>query len=190
MSIVSTKNKVYEVGKRIGAGGVATVYNATENATGKHLAFKSFKPDPTVRGLREKHEAIKKNIMNLIDQPLLDKNGKPLDFFVSPIDIFNRLPHGGFGYVMPLVDLNQYTTLPKSWTAKTRPDAKAVCEIGKKVASFFQCVHTRGYCYKDVNEGNIYFNPRTGDVRVIDCDNIGVPEMKTIFGRKPLSVQF
>ena len=182
MSIVSRNNRVYDVGKRIGSGGVATVYHATEKANGAKFAFKSFKPDPTVRGLRAKHLAIRNNILNLIEKPILDQDGKPLSYFVNPIDVFDVLPHGGFGYVMPLVDLNQYTTIPKSWTAKTRPDAKAICEIGKRVASFFQCVHKRGYCYKDVNEGNIYFNPRTGDVRVIDCDNIGVSELKTIFG--------
>ncbi len=182
MSIVSRNNKTYDVGKRIGSGGVATVYNATEKATGAKYAFKSFKPDPTVRGLKAKHLAIRNNVLNLIDKPILDKDGKLPVYFVNPIDVFDTLPHGGFGYVMPLVDLNQYTTIPKSWTAKTRPDAKAICEIGKSVASFFQCVHTRGYCYKDVNEGNIYFNPKTGEVRIIDCDNIGVSELKTIFG--------
>lgn len=182
MSITSRQNRTYDVGKRIGSGGVATVYYAQEKSKNTKYAFKSFKPDPTVRGLKAKHQAIRNNVLNLIEKPILDKDGNALECFVNPIDIFDTLPHGGFGYIMPLVDLNQYTTIPKSWTPKTRPDAKAICEIGKSVANFFQCVHSRGYCYKDVNEGNIYFNPKTGAVRVIDCDNIGVPELKTIFG--------
>jgi len=37
-------------------------------------------------------------------------------------------------------------------------------------------------CYKDINENNIFFDPSTGDVRVIDNDNIGYPSHFTIRG--------
>lgn len=37
-------------------------------------------------------------------------------------------------------------------------------------------------CYKDVNEGNIFFNPQNGDIRIIDNDNIGYADKFTIKG--------
>ena len=182
MAITSIKNKSYEIGKQLGKGGVATVYIATCVQDGKKYAFKHFKPVPNNPEIAIIHSNIKKNIKNLISVPLFDENGKNMDHFVLPIDLIDNVK-GGFGYIMPLVDLSKYLSVIGTWSrgAEGRPDAKAMCEICKKVALLFDRIHSRGYCYKDINEGNIYINPK-GDIRIIDCDNIAIDGRKTILG--------
>lgn len=183
MALTSTyKKRTYDIGKQLGKGGVATVYIATCKEDGKQYAFKHFKPVPNDLQLTTIHANIKKNIINLVEKPLVDSNGDPLDCFVPPIDYFDNVK-GGFGYIMPLIDTKKYLSLIGTWSrgAEGRPDAKAMCEICKKVAVFFEKIHSRGYCYKDINEGNIYIDPK-GDIRIIDCDNIAIDGRKTILG--------
>jgi eukaryotic-like serine/threonine-protein kinase len=35
-------------------------------------------------------------------------------------------------------------------------------------------LHARGLCYRDISFGNVFFDPRTGDVLICDNDNVGV----------------
>lgn len=180
--VTSTTGVEYRIAKKFGAGGVGTVYRAFRVSDGMACVFKEYVPSAE---LRKVHRNIKNNIKELMRQPLLDDDGSVLKSFVGPLDkdsLIELPASGGFGYIMELVDMNAYKSVPKLRHGDTYPDADVLCTAGYNIAHFFRRVHKRGKCYKDINEGNVYINTRTGDIRVIDCDNISVQSVKVIKG--------
>lgn len=165
--------EVYILKKRIGRGGQAEVWKAQNKASKTYYAYKEYK-----------HNAynIRTNIEDLIKiGRLKDKNGNVLDSVVLPITIVEG-SGDALGYIMELVDLQDYTTIKKAWCGKY-PSCKAICKIVKNLSQVFETLHlSYGMCYKDVNEGNIFFNPDTGDIKIIDNDNIGYRDKFTIKG--------
>ncbi len=142
---------------------------------GKFYAFKVY---------RHNKNNIRENIEALIAKGgINDKDGKPLTSLVLPISMVNINKGDAFGYIMELVDLSDYTTLLGAWDNGQYPSCKAICRFVQNLAYVFKTLHrTHGMCYKDVNEGNIFFNPNTGDIKIIDNDNIGFIEKFTVVG--------
>ena len=181
--VKSTTGVEYAIGKKFDAGGVAKVYKARRLSDKKECVFKEYVSSPEKRRM---HNAIKRNIQNLIKNPLTEDDGKtPLQSFIGPLDKDSliELPQSkGFGYIMELVDTKSFLQVPKLWHRDRYPDALIICKACINIAHFFRRVHFKGWCYKDINEGNIYINNKTGDIRIIDCDNISVQATKTIKG--------
>ena len=173
--IIGQNGISYTLIEKLGTGGQAKVFKAQEQNSNKIYAYKHYNRDK---------KNVKSNIEALISMGTIeDKSGKPLDSVVMPITIVNG-EGDSFGYIMDLVDLKDYTTLTKAWrTPNKYPSCRAICKIIKNFALFFEGLHgKRGMCYKDVNEGNIFFNPVSGDIKIIDNDNIGYPSKQTIKG--------
>ena len=181
--VKSTTGVEYAIGKKLGAGGVAKVYKARRLSDKKECVFKEYVPSPESRRM---HNAVKRNIQNLMKNPLTEDDGKtPLQSFIGPLDKDSliELPQSkGFGYVMELVDTKSFLPVPNLWHRDAYPDAFIICKACINIAHLFRRVHFKGWCYKDINEGNIYINNKTGDIRIIDCDNISVQSTKTIKG--------
>lgn len=181
--VTSTTGVEYAIGKKLGAGGVAKVYRARRLNDKKECVFKEYIHSPETRKI---HNAIKRNIQNLIRNPLTEDDGiTPLKSFVGPMDKDSliELPESnGFGYIMELVDTKKFLPVPRLWHRDAYPDAEILCKVCINISYFFRRVHFKGWCYKDINEGNIYINNKNGEVRIIDCDNISVQSTKTIRG--------
>ena len=181
--VTSTTGVEYGIGGKLGAGGVAKVFHALRLRDGKKCVFKEYVPSPEKRRM---HAAIKRNIQTLMGKPLTEDDGiTPLRSFIGPMDKDSLIllpASGGFGYVMDAVDTKSFLPVPKLRHLTTFPDADILCKAGVNIARLFRRIHFRGWCYKDINEGNIYVNNKTGDVRIIDCDNISVQSTKTIKG--------
>ena len=45
--------------------------------------------------------------------------------------------------------------------------------IGLNLVDAFASLHSDGLCYRDISFGNLYVDPGTGDVAIIDNDNVG-----------------
>lgn len=177
--VTTTDGTEYAIGPRLGEGGVAAVYRCRRCSDKKEFAFKEYVPDPKMRKI---HYLIKKNLKTLIADPIKESSGAPLKSFVRPLELVELKASRGFGYVMELVDTKRYLNYGVK-LRKNYPDANILCELGKNMAHLFEILHLgRGWCYKDINEGNIYLNVRTGEILIIDCDNISVPKDKTILG--------
>ena len=173
--IIDSKRNSYTLLKRLGLGGQGTVWKVQDNRDKKEYAFKFYKHNKN---------NIKHNINELIRLGgLKDKNKIPLPTVVLPKIL---IPGNGdsFGYIMDLIDLKDYTVLPKAWLVDGKyPSCEALCKIFQNMAAFFEALHaSNGMCYKDLNEGNIFFNPKTGDIKIIDNDNIGLAKKFTIKG--------
>jgi len=54
------------------------------------------------------------------------------------------------------------------------PSFRALVTSGLQlVDSFFQ-LHAQGFCYRDINFGNVFFDPETGEILICDNDNVAI----------------
>lgn len=142
----------------IGEGGQGEVYKIDYNNEIKALKWFKKHPGPDVA------KSISDNIARKATLP---------DYFQWPIAVCdNQL---GFGYVMNLVNTEEYKELKKFiYRAE-------ICHFDSYSTSINACLnlclafkklHAHGLAYFDMNEGNFLMNPQTGDIKIIDTDNI------------------
>jgi DNA-binding helix-hairpin-helix protein with protein kinase domain len=149
------------IGQRIAEGGQGVVYQAELN--GEIFAVKWYR---LAAGDRM-GELLKANLNGLV------KSGRPQhSAFVWPIDMVSSPGRDGFGYVMPLLQ-SSFTSFVQMLKADIPPGFRALTQIGINLVDAFASLHTSGLCYRDISFGNLYVNPRTADVAVIDNDNVG-----------------
>ncbi|MBQ5881652.1 MAG: serine/threonine protein kinase [Bacteroidales bacterium] len=139
----------------IGKGGQGTVYLV--EASGKKMALKWYHKYPG--------DIFYRNILNNI------KDGAPAPNFIWPLAITTKL-NGSFGYVMELrpmgyKDMSQFL-LVKAKFSNIYAELNACLQI----CTAFQKLHIRGLSYQDMNDGNFFINPKTGDVLICDNDNV------------------
>ncbi|MDD1703035.1 MAG: protein kinase [Methanoregula sp.] len=95
--------------------------------------------------------------------------------FIWPLDLVTNEGSKQFGYLMTLIDTQQFAELGEVWAhLKPVPNISALCEISYQLANSYRALHLSGHCYRDISAGNLMFNPKTGDVLICDNDNVGV----------------
>jgi serine/threonine protein kinase len=100
-------------------------------------------------------------------------SGAPSDQFLWPFDLASLPGTGYSGYLMPIKPPG-FISLVDLMHRKTEPSFRALCTVGFLLADNFFRLHAAGLCYRDINFGNIFFNPDTGDIRIGDTDNVDV----------------
>lgn len=180
--VVSSTGVSYAVGKRIGRGGLASCYKSVRVHDGYPCVIKIFEAD----ALRTKvHRAIEKNIKKLMKKPVTHPDGTPLNELIGPLDKDSFIPlpaSQGFAYIMREVDTKKYKKISELRRSKTDyPDIDILLNACKKIAYVLYCIHQKGMAYRDLNNDNVFIDPETGDIRIIDCDNIS-ESGKTIDG--------
>ena len=147
-----------EVIQKLGEGGQGIVYKA--KYAGKELALKWYfgnklsNPDKFYR-----------NIENNI------KEGAPTPAFLWPIEITEYF-EGSFGYLMELRP-PEYKDFSLFLLAKAKfANVDAVINAALCITNGFRALHNKGFSYQDLNDGNFFVNPQTGDVLICDNDNV------------------
>ena len=149
------------VAKRLAEGGQGAVYLAEMN--GRQFALKWYREfrNPAVT------EQFAASIAKLIER------GKPQhEAFVWPIDMVVCEGRSGFGYLMPLMD-TRFKSFAQMLKGLELPSFWTLTQIGINIVDAFAALHTSGLCYRDISFGNVYVDPESGDVAVIDNDNVG-----------------
>lgn len=82
-----------------------------------------------------------------------------------------------FGYLMELLPkdyyvMNDFLREDRDAGAVRFNSYNAMLVAGMNIAHCMQKLHLKGYSYKDLNPKNFAINPETGDVLVIDNDNV------------------
>lgn len=148
-----------EIVKYLGGGGQGDVYKV--NYGGKEKALKWYKSE-ALRDPDAFYENLKRNA---------DK-GSPDAAFLWP-DAITERTEGSFGYVMDLKP-EGYQELSKFLASEKCNFAsfKAATEACIQIVSAFRILHNNGYSYQDLNDGNFFIEPKTGNVRICDNDNV------------------
>ncbi|MDE5772053.1 MAG: serine/threonine-protein kinase [Ruminococcus sp.] len=155
-----------EVIEKLGEGGQGIVYRVTYN--GKEYALKWY----FVNKLKD-HKRFYMNIENNI------RKGTPTSAFLWPVEITEYF-EGSFGYLMKLRP-KEYEDFSKFLRAKVHfSGIKAVINAALQITTGFRVLHNKGFSYQDLNDGNFFVNPDTGDVLI--CDNDNVAEYGKAFG--------
>jgi len=157
--LVSDANVQYRVVSLLGAGGQGEVYKVESG--GKFYALKWYFPQSAL----PQQEKILKRLI---------ENGKPDDTFLWP----NDLIHAGktFGYIMPLRPA-KFKGLVDLLKCRVNPSFYTLCRTAYNLAKEYEKLHAMGNCYRDINYGNLFFDPDSGDVLICDNDNVAPKDM-------------
>lgn len=156
--IRTTSGGELEVVEKLGEGGQGVVYRVNYN--GKQLALKwyfgSKLKDPV-----KFYDNIQNNI----------REGAPTEAFLWPLEITEHF-EGSFGYLMELRP-PEYKDFSRFLRAKEKfKSIEALINAALCITDGFCELHNRGYSYQDLNDGNFFVNPETGDVLICDNDNV------------------
>lgn len=144
-----------KIKKELGRGGQGIVYLVDHN--GQSKALKWYFNDLGNRF----YDNLKKNI----------KSGAPSETFLWPEALTER-QNGSFGYVMKLRPEGYYE-FGNFLLAKVHfKSFTAMMAAAMKICNGFMKLHLFGYSYQDLNDGNFFINPQTGDVLICDNDNV------------------
>ena len=147
-----------EVIKKLGDGGQGIVYRVKYG--GKEFALKWYFFSK-LRNPKDFYENIKNNIMQ----------GAPARSFLWPIEITEH-QDGSFGYLMNIIPQN-YKKFSLFLLAKENfSSVETLVNAALNIVSGFRALHNKGYSYQDLNDGNFFISPNTGDVLICDNDNV------------------
>lgn len=147
-----------EVIQKLGEGGQGVVYKVNYN--GKPLALKWYFGNKLNNA-----DKFYRNIQNNI------KQGSPTGAFLWPLEITEYF-EGSFGYLMELRP-PEYKDFSLFLLAKVHfANIEALINTALCITNGFRELHNRGYSYQDLNDGNFFVNPKTGDVLICDNDNV------------------
>ena len=142
----------------LGEGGQGAVYLA--NVEGKDYALKIYAKRPS-----------KKFMQNLMDNI---QKGSPTKHFLWAKWAVNSPKYSG--YVMD-VRPKEYVEFSRFLVAKARFSSwSAIIHGAMEITYAFRELHRAGLSYQDLNDGNFFFNPKTGSVLICDNDNVCSPD--------------
>lgn len=150
-----TNGSQAKVVKELGRGGQGIVYLVEVN--GQSMALKWYFNDMGTWFYRNLEENVSK--------------GSPSEAFLWPTHITTK-QKGSYGYVMKLRPQGYYE-FGQYLLARVRfKSFEAMVNAAMKICEGFKALHLSGLSYQDLNDGNFFIHPETGDVLICDNDNV------------------
>ena len=154
--LTSESGNKYTVVQLLGSGGQGEVYSVKSD--GKTYALKWYYKNTATENQKE-----------ILDN--LIQNGQPDSSFLWPQDMIFKSYGESFGYVMPLRPKN-YKSIVDMMKRKAEPSFYCLCKAAYNLTKGYNVLHGKGYSYRDISFGNVFFDPDTGDVLICDNDNV------------------
>jgi DNA-binding helix-hairpin-helix protein with protein kinase domain len=158
VGLVTASGARIDVEKRLGSGGQGEVYQV--RVGGKARALKLYHAHMATAAQRQGIER-------------LVQKGPPTEHFLWPLELVVSPSDQRFGYVMELRE-PRFRHSEDFMARRVVPGFHALVTVGYQLAFAFWRLHAEGLCYRDISFGNVFFDPRTGDVRICDNDNVDV----------------
>lgn len=153
VSLVSGKNAT--IIKELGRGGQGIVYLVEVDGEQKALKWYLNAPDDKF------YRNLEHNIVS----------GAPSDAFLWPEDLTEK-QQGSYGYIMRLRPKNYYEFGNFLLAKVSFKSFSAMLSAAMKICNGFMMLHRFGYSYQDLNDGNFFIDPSSGDVLICDNDNV------------------
>lgn len=141
--------------KELGRGGQGIVYLV--EVCGEKKALKWYLNAPDDKFYRN----LEQNIVS----------GAPSDAFLWP-EYLTEKQQGSYGYIMKLRPQNYYEFGNFLLAKVSFKSFTAMLSAAMKICNGFMMLHRFGYSYQDLNDGNFFIDPQTGDVLICDNDNV------------------
>ena len=156
--LTSMFNANIEIVNLLGSGGQGYVYKILYNGAPK--ALKIYKPS-ALKDPQAFYNNVKENI----------QRGSPSPSFLWPTDLL-KWNGKTFGYIMDLRP-SEYEELSAFMAGSVYfASFKVAVSAALQIIAAFRILHNQGYSYQDLNDGNFFINPKTGDVLICDNDNV------------------
>jgi DNA-binding helix-hairpin-helix protein with protein kinase domain len=98
--------------------------------------------------------------------------GPPDHRFLWPIEVVAKESSGGgIGYAMPLRE-QRFSGVVELLKGTVQPSFATLTTAGINLVEAFRQLHARGRSYRDINEGGVFVDFKTGDVLICDNDNV------------------
>ncbi|MDR2933483.1 MAG: protein kinase, partial [Oscillospiraceae bacterium] len=153
-----TNGDLLVVKDRLGEGGQGVVYSVTVGV--KDYALKWYHKG-AIANPKRFYKNVGDNIMK----------GQPTSAFLWPLFLTEEVD-GRFGYVMNLRAKN-YKEFGDFLLARARfGSISAALTACINITNGFYELHRNGFSYQDLNDGNFFIDPATGDVMISDNDNV------------------
>ena len=156
-------NRQGEVGSLLGAGGQGAVYSV--RLDGGDFALKWY---------HTQYVEIDTNLFERL--PSAVARGAPDPRFLWPLELVRIPGHPSFGYIMPIrgaeyVGMKDLIAPPPKRVNLSLAARARVC---RHIAHCFLQLHANGFCYQDINFGNIFLHPLSANILVCDNDNVNI----------------
>jgi len=136
----------------IGAGGQGEVYQVRHRGA--------------IRALKWYYPASATDAQQAIVEDLVARRFGD-DRFLWPLALVTG---DGFGYLMKLRPPN-FEGLPALFCREVRIKPRELVTACIHLVEAYRALHSQGIAYRDISQGNVFFDPATGDVLVCDNDN-------------------
>jgi eukaryotic-like serine/threonine-protein kinase len=149
----------------LGSGGQGEVYEV--DMGGQRYALKWYYPSA-----RDPQALLRAQEQRIALRDYILPKGAPDRRFVWPLAFVDGEPqHKAFGYVMGLWPPG-FETLERLVCGRVKTNDRVLATAAIGIVDAFRKLHLSGSVYKDINLGGFAFDPNTGDVLVVDNDNV------------------
>lgn len=158
--VFTASSKSCQVERFLGGGGQGEVYEATVD--GQPIALKWYFPH---------YLKYDDRLQERLEMAI--KLGAPSDRFLWPQELASAQDASGFGYLMPLRE-ERFVGIVDLMKRRVDPTFYTLATAGFELAHNYLQLHAKGFCYRDISFGNVFFDPDTGEIRICDNDNVDV----------------
>jgi len=153
---LSVEGNRIHVRERLGEGTQGIVYKV--EVGGRKYAMKWYHGSQSENSQRER----------LRD---LAERGAPSERFIWPIRFLEKKDR--FGYLMNLCPPD-FISVGKLLGSVVDTSFRSLVRACLQLVTEFRALHSRGLCYGDVSYNNVFISPETGEIRILDNDNVVV----------------
>lgn len=171
-AVVTSSNARVKINHLISdSGGQGDVYHVTFRDHDYALKWYCKHPEDVIGGVQ--YQTISK---------ICGEDKKPSSKFIWPLILVTETePSDGkkFGYLMELLpkgyfEMEAFLRMDNDARAVRFKNYNAMLVAGMNIAAAMQKIHLKGWSYKDLNPKNFAIHPETGDILVVDNDNVSV----------------